>query len=95
MTINGIKLNTMFVERNDNGVITALYGSYFDQQQQTLVVVRSTKDMSNLAQQIYGDQYTNNGFIEKLKDRPYHNFIGQLSGPISMPISMEKVHFVD
>ena len=92
MTVDGIEINTMFVERTEKGI--DLYGSHFDQKEQRLVVVRSTKNMEDLAQQVYGEPYTNARFVEKLKDRPTHNFIGRLSGPLSMPISMKKVSFV-
>ena len=94
MTVHGIKLNTMFVERTEEGEIN-LYGSHFDQQAQTLMVVCSTKNDSNLAKNIYGEEYSNEKFVEKLKDRPYHNFIGRIAGPVSMPISMNRVTFVD
>ncbi len=38
MTVNGIKINTMFVERTEEGEII-LYGSHHEQQEQTLIVV--------------------------------------------------------
>lgn len=93
MKYNSYDINSMYVERTETGI--DLYGSHFEQQAQTCVVVRSTKNMPELAQQIYGAQFTNERFIEKLKDRPKHNFIGNLAGPISMPISPECVSFVD
>ena len=94
MTVSGIKINTMFVERTKEGEII-LYGAHHEQQAQTLVVVRSTRNDPTLVKRIYGEPYSNERFVEKLKDRPTHNFIGRLSGPISMPISMDKVTFVD
>ena len=93
MKINGFEVNTMFVERNEGDI--DLFGSFYDNKLHVLTVFRSTKNMSNLAHDIYGGHYTNELFIKKLKDRPYHNFVGQLCGPLSMPISMEKVKFVD
>lgn len=94
MTVNGIKINTMFVERTEEGEII-LYGSHHEQQEQTLIVVRSTKNDPTLAKSIFGETYSNERFIDKLKDRPTHNFIGRIVGPLSMPISMDRVTFVD
>ena len=94
MTVNGYELNTMFVERDDEGRIT-LFGSYLAENNGSLLVVRSTKNMPELATKIFGTAYTNEGFIEKLKERPTHNFIGNLSGPISMPISEDKIWYID
>ena len=93
MKYNGYDINTMYVEREGDTI--NLYGSHFDQETKNIVVVRSTKNMSNLAQQVFGDQYTNERFIAKLKDRSTHNFIGWLAGPLSMPTSMDAVSFVD
>lgn len=90
MEIKGQKINSMFVERTEEGI--NLYGSCYEHKK--CVVVRSTKNMENLAQQIYGEEYTNERFLEKLKDRPAHNFIGNLAGPISMPIGMDCVTFI-
>jgi len=93
MKVNGYVINTMFVERSEAGI--DLYGAYLERNNGPLVVVRSTKNMQDLAPQLYGPEYTNDRFIEKLKNRPTHNFIGNLSGPISMPIDMSTVSFVD
>lgn len=88
-----MKVNSIFVERNETGI--NLYGAYLKENCGPLVVVRSTKNNPKLAQQLYGDEYTNDRFIEKLKDRPTHNFIGYVGGPVSMPMDMSKVSFVD
>ena len=93
MIVNGYVINTMFVERTKTGI--NLYGAYLEKNNGTIVVIRSTKNMQNLAPHLYGSAYTNDRFIEKLKYRPTHNFIGNLSGPISMPIDMRTVSFVD
>ena len=95
MEIKSKQINTMFVERDPDGNITGLYGSHFDQEQQTLTVFRGTRNMKYLAPQIYGEKYTNEEIIKKLADRPYHNFIGILAGTISMPIDMNYVYFED
>ena len=52
-------------------------------------------DISYSIAQINGETYSNERFIDKLKDRPTHNFIGRIVGPLSMPISMDRVTFVD
>lgn len=93
MVINGYVINTMFVERANTGI--NLYGASLDHNTGRLMVVRSTKNMENLAEQLYGPKYSNTRFVEKLKDRPTHNFIGKLSGPISMPFEKSKICFVD
>lgn len=94
MEINGYVINTIFVDR-EGGEIN-LYGACYDRNAATLVtVVRSTKNLSNLAQNIFGEAYTNKRCIENLRDRPTHNFIGFLGGPLSMPIDMKKVCFVE
>lgn len=86
-----MKINTMYAEHTSDGI--NLYGSNYESQH--LTVFRSTKNQEGLAVQIYGEGHSNEKIVEQLKERPSHNFIGWLSGPISMPISMEKVTFVD
>lgn len=93
MTVNNFVINTMFVERTDTDI--NLYGANLDHTTGRLMVIRSTKNMENLAQQIFGDIYSNERFIKRLKERPYHNFVGKLSVPISMPFEATKISFVD
>ena len=93
MEIKGIKVNTMFVERMGEEIV--LYGSHFDQKRQHLTVFQSTKNIGSLGEQIFGEGYTNEYLREKLGERPRHNFIGRVSKPISSPISMKRVTFVD
>lgn len=93
MKVDKYQINTMFAERTGNKI--DLYGSYLERNNGSLIVIRSTKNNSALAQYIYGKNYSNDSILEKLKTNPTHNFIGRLFGPISMPINMEKVSFVD
>ena len=92
MEINGLEVNTMYVEHVGDGTIN-LYGSHYDVTN-GLKVFRSTKNQE-LAGEIYNGDFTNERFIKQLKSRPTHNFIWYLSGPISMPIDMARVTFVD
>lgn len=94
MKINDYVINTIFVDR-EGGEIN-LYGACYDRNAPTLVtVVLSTKNRSDLAQNVFGEKYTNERCIEKLRDRPTHNFIGYLSGPLSMYVNMADVCFVN
>ena len=95
MKVNGsVTINSMFVERGESGNIT-LYGSYYDKNRGLLVVFRSTKNMERIPQELYGKEYNHEHIIKKLNERPTHNFIGNLSGPISMPFDTGKVIFID
>ena len=89
-----ITINSMFVERNHLNEIT-LYGAYYEKKQGLLLVFRSTKNMENLSQELYGKEYSKERIVKKLCKQPSHNFIGKLSVPISMPFDTGKVIFID
>lgn len=93
MELNGTIINTMYAEHTESGI--NLYGANLDSQTGHLKVVRSTKNIPELAQKLYGSQYSNTRFIQKLKERPTHNFIGRLSVPVSFPFEESKISFVD
>ena len=41
----------------------------------------------------YGEKYTNEYIVEKMKARPTHNYIGQIGDPISYPCDPASVSF--
>lgn len=88
-----MKPNTMFIERIGDEI--NLYGSYTEGINTPIYVLRSTKNQQDIGVGIFGPKYTNEYLIEKLKERPTHNFIGWLGGPLTMPTAMDNVFFVD
>ena len=92
MEFESRKINCMFVQHTVAGI--DLYGAFSERDDGPVVVYKSTKNQEEVPQQLYGEKYTNEYLREKLKTRKSHNFIGYISGPISMPIDEKKVIFM-
>lgn len=96
MEVNGsLTINSLFVGRDATSSIT-LYGAYYEQSKQILVVVRSTRNIKSIIlNELFGKEYTEEYLIKLLNERPTRNFIVNSSGPLTLTIDMDKVIFID
>lgn len=93
--VNNLLLDTIYVERDSDGQII-LYGSHWEGKENlTCTVVRSSKDIANLTQQILGQDYTEDRVKKHFTENNVHNFVGWLVNPLAFYVDPKKVAFVD
>ena len=98
MEVNGlVKINSLFAGRDEVGGIT-LYGAYYEQTKQILVVVRSTRHIyTSIMQELFGKEDTKEQeeqINNMLSEHPTLNLIIPLR-QVYKPIDMDRVIIID